>query len=259
MNGRCQEYSSDSHNLYEHVSYIYTTVLPPAPAAKHVTLLIPLCLQMHQSLTKSMHLHLSWKITLLLMQRTDAFCRYISKRLLSGKAPSHEVDTFTHIKGLPHMHVMDSNEKYLGLVIPKSWCFTVLVEAYDKLGHWGVNRTYHLIKQQYYWKGMNKVSPKYINNCALCKREKTRTRVYPPQMTDIPGRPFDKIAIDLVSDLNVSASGNQHILTIIDHLAGLLEAFPIPDKKVDTIVHVFINNYLPVHMHPCFILSDNGT
>ena len=78
-------------------------------------------------------------------------------------------------------------------------------------------------------------------------------------MTDIPDRPFDKRAIDLVSDLNVSASGNQHILTIIDHLIGGPEALPIPDKKADTIVCIFINNYLPIHMCLCFILSDNGT
>ena len=88
-----------------------------------------------------------------------------------------------------------------------SWCFTVLVEAYDKLGHQGVNRTYHLIKHQYYLKGMNKDIHKYINNCALCKGEKARTQVYPLLMTDIPDRPYDKIAIDLVSDPIVSASG----------------------------------------------------
>ena len=78
-------------------------------------------------------------------------------------------------------------------------------------------------------------------------------------MTDMPNRPFDKIATDLVTDLNVSTSGNQHILTITDHLIGSSEAFPIPDKKADTNVCVFINNYLPIHMCPHFILSDNGT
>ena len=132
----------------------------------------------------------------------------------------------------------------MALVIPKSWHFTVVIEVHYKLGHQGINRTYHLVKHQYYWKGMNKDIHKYINNCALCKREKARTQVYPHQMTDIPDRPFDKIAIDLVSDLNVSASRNQHILAIIDHLMGWPEAFPIPEEKADTIVHVFINNYL---------------
>ena len=78
-------------------------------------------------------------------------------------------------------------------------------------------------------------------------------------MTDIPDKPFYKILIDLISYLNISSSGKQHILTITDHLTGWPEASHIPDKKTDTIVHVFINNYLPIHMCPCFILSDNGT
>ena len=106
---------------------------------------------------------------------------------------------------------------------------------------------------------MNKDICKYIISCALCKREEVRTQIYPLQMTDIPDRPFDKIAIDLVSALNVSTSGNQHILIIIDHLTGWPQAFLIPNKKADTIVHVLINNYLSSHMCLHFILSDNGT
>ena len=48
--------------------------------------------------------------------------------------------------------------------------------------------------------------------------EKARTQEYPLQMTNIPDGPFDKIAIDPVSELNVSTSWNQPILTIINHL-----------------------------------------
>ena len=77
-------------------------------------------------------------------------------------------------------------------------------------------------------------------------------------MTEIPDRPFDKIAIDLVTDCKTSTSGNKHILTIINHLTGWPEAFPIPDKSADTIVATLINEYLPVHMCPRYILSDNG-
>ena len=122
----------------------------------------------------------------------DPFCKHISKRLLSGNAPSHQVNTFTHFEGLIYKHVVDSNKRFLALVIPKSWHFTVLIEAHDKLGHQGINRTYHLVKWQYYWKGMSKDIHKYINNCALCKREKLKIQVYPLQMTDIPDKPFDK-------------------------------------------------------------------
>ena len=39
--------------------------------------------------------------------------------------------------GLLYKHVTDSRQKFLALVIPKSWKYTVLVEAHDKLGHQG--------------------------------------------------------------------------------------------------------------------------
>ena len=196
--------------------------------------------------------------TLLQMQKTDPFCKHISKRLLNGKAPHHEFDTFTHVKGLLYKHIMDAGKKFLALVIPKSWKFTVLVEAHDKLGHQGNSCTYCLIKHQYYWKGMNKDVRKYIAKCIPCRQDKAKVQQYPLQMIEIPDRSFDKIAIDLVTDCETLTSGNKHILTIINHLTGWLEAFPIPDKSADTIVTTLINQYLPVYMCPIYILSDNG-
>ena len=86
---------------------------------------------------------------LLQMQRTDPFCKCISKCLLNGKALQHEYDTFTHVKGLLYNHVMDSGKQFLALVIPKSWKYTVLVEAHNNLGHQGNSCMYCLIKRQY--------------------------------------------------------------------------------------------------------------
>ena len=81
----------------------------------------------------------------------------------------------------------------------------------------------------------------------------------PLQMTEILEWPFNKIAMDLVTECEFSTSGNKHILTIICHLTGWPDAFPILDKSADTIVPTFINHYLPVHMCPRYILSDKGT
>ena len=58
--------------------------------------------------------------TLLQMQRTDPFCKCISRRLLNGKVSTHEFDTFTHVKGLLYKHILDAGKKFLALVIPKS-------------------------------------------------------------------------------------------------------------------------------------------
>ena len=97
---------------------------------------------------------------------------------------------------------------------------------------------------------MNKDIWKYIANCVPCQWEKAKVQQYPLQMTEIPDRPFDKIAINLDTDCETSTLGNKHILTIIGHLTGWPEAFPIPDKSADRIGATFINEYLPVHMCP---------
>ena len=127
------------------------------------------------------------------------------------------------------------------------------MEVQDKLCHQGNTCTYCLIKSKYYWKGMNKDIRKYIANCTLCCRERAKVQAYPLQMTEIPDRPFDKIAINLVTECETSTSGNKHILTIIDHLTGWPEAFPIPDKSADTSLYlhklIFTSTHVP-QIHP---------
>ena len=129
----------------------------------------------------------------------------------------------------------------------------ILVETHDKMGHQGSNRTYSLIKQQYYWKGMAKDVKDYIQRCLACQQEKAGVQSYPLHMTKIPDRPFDKIAMDLVTDFTESNKGNKHILTIIDLLRGWLEAIPIPNKSANTFTKAFIR-----HLCPRFILLDNS-
>ena len=182
------------------------------------------------------------------MQLTDPFCRHIMKRLLNKTAPEHELKTFFIHNGLLYRYASDHSKDFCALVIPKSWKYTILVETHDKMGHQGNNRTYSLIKRQYYWKGMAKDVKDYIQRCPTCHQEKAQVQLYPLHMTEIPDRPFDKIAMDLVTDFTESNKGNKHILTIIDLLTGWPEAIPIPNKSADTITKAFIRHYLPRHV-----------
>ena len=50
---------------------------------------------------------------LLQMQKTDPFCKRISKCLSNSKAPQHETDLFIHIRGLLYKHITESGQKFL--------------------------------------------------------------------------------------------------------------------------------------------------
>ena len=180
------------------------------------------------------------------MQSTNPFCKRIVKRLLNKTAPEHELKTFFIHNGLLYRYASDHSKDFCALVIPKAWRYTILVETHDEMGHQGKNQTYSLIKQQYYWKGMAKDVKDYIQRCPTCRQEKARVQLYPLHMSEIPDRPFNKIAMDLVTDFTESNKGNKHILTIIDLLTGWPEAIPIPNKSADTITKAFIRHYLDI-------------
>ena len=73
------------------------------------------------------------RLEALQIQKTDPFCKWISKHLSNGKAPKHEMDLFIHVRGFLYKHITDSSQKFLALVIPKSWKYTILVETHNKL------------------------------------------------------------------------------------------------------------------------------
>ena len=102
------------------------------------------------------------------MQSTDPFCKCIVKRLLNKTEPEHELKTFFIHNGLLYRYASDHSKDFCALVIPKAWRYTILVETRDKMGHQRNNRTYSLIKRQYYWKGMAKDVKDYIQRCQAC-------------------------------------------------------------------------------------------
>ena len=119
------------------------------------------------------------------------------KRLLNKTAPEHELKTFFIHNGLLYRCASDHSKDFCALVIPKAWKYMILVETHDKMGHQGNNRMYSLIKRQYYWKGMAKDVKDYIQRCPACHQEKARVQSYPLHMTEIPDKPFNKIAMEI--------------------------------------------------------------
>lgn len=96
---------------------------------------------------------------------------------------------------------------------------TILKDYHDSVfgGLFGVVETYSRIKKKFYWKGMKDYITKYIEKCEKCQKNKvsrhTRMQLY---HTDLSRFPFEKIYIDMVGPLTMSALGNKYNLIMVD-------------------------------------------
>ena len=102
--------------------------------------------------------------------------------------------------------------------------------------HFGIGKTYSLIKRYYFWPKMIKHIQKHVHvdSCSLCRREKVQADKYQLQTTEIPKRAFGKVSINLIVDLLLSHNGNKNILVMVDQLTSWPIARAIPDKEATT-------------------------
>ena len=66
--------------------------------------------------------------------------------------------------------MIDGNDKYETIVIPRSLIPQVLHMVHNKLGHNGTHRTYIFLKRLYYWKGLKPSVERHIKMCPQCQR-----------------------------------------------------------------------------------------
>ena len=69
------------------------------------------------------------------------------------------------------------------------------------------------------------------------------------------------VALDLIGPFVASSNDNKYVLIIIDLIiicTGWAEAYPIPNKRSQTIEHIFHNRFVAAHGCPEVLVSDNG-
>jgi hypothetical protein len=108
-------------------------------------------------------------------------------------------------------------EKRGRLCIPKTMWRRILHEAHDTpaAGHFSADRTYLCMKDRYFWKQMWHDTQYYVAGCDLCHRTNHRSRKPMGLLQPLPvakGR-WQRIGIDFITDLPVSGSGHDCIVT----------------------------------------------
>ena len=125
--------------------------------------------------------------------------------------------------------------------------------------HAGMGRTTQRIKLTWYWPGMVADIRRTVRSCEICQMAKTggnkssgeRQRLY-------AGRPWQKLAVDLVGPLPETPRGNRWILVLTDHFSRWQDALPLPDATAPTVAtildeRIFCYLGLPEQLH-----SDQG-
>ena len=147
---------------------------------------------------------------------------------------------------------------YPRLVLPPKYQENVINRAHKEIGHMAFLKTLDRIREAYYWPGMRKQIRVNLSKCTICiahskRRDKTTMGDMPT-----PVSPLQMVSLDLVGPFIPSKNGNRYILTVICHASAWAEAYPLPDKRNESVWKVLANQFFPVHGAPEVLLSDNG-
>ena len=133
-----------------------------------------------------------------------------------------------------------------------------LVEAAHIVGHEGIYKTYHRLKPNYYWKGMNRDINLYIKCCPKCqmyKRQKQNENV--ENIPTKPGYPFFRVGLDLVGPLPRTKAGYKFIIVLVDYLTKWVEAESLKETGSNEVIK-FLKKVFARHGTPEVLITDNG-
>ena len=124
-----------------------------------------------------------------------------------------------------------------------------------QMSHAGVGKTINRLQLTWYWVGLHADVRRIVRSCEICQKAKSgglkavsgRIRMY-------AGRPWQKVAVDLVGPMPETRAGNKWILVIMDHFSRWQDAIPIPDATAPVVAatldqRVFCYLGLPEQLH----------
>ena len=79
------------------------------------------------------------------------------------------------------------------------------------------------------------------------------------QETDAPPFPFTNLGLDVSVPYHTTLSGNKYLIHFVDWYSGWPEAFAVPDKSAETVVHLILDEIISRHSTQLQIVTDNGT
>jgi len=148
--------------------------------------------------------------------------------------------------------------EYPRIVLPPCFRKQVIERAHRDVGHMGHMKTMKRVQEAYVWKGMKAEIQKRVRLCPLCAVHIRRREHVPMGEMPIASYPSQIVSADLIGPLAETDKGSKYVLTILDHFTGWAEAYPLPNKRSETVTDKFVNDFFPRVGEPEILITDNG-
>ena len=142
------------------------------------------------------------------------------------------------------------------LVVPKAYRARALAGCHDDVGHQGRMRIISLLRERFFWPGMQEEATQYVVKCSRCLRRKTTPQVAPLQPIYVT-QPLELVHMDYLS-LEPSKGNIENILVITDHFTRYALAYPSKTQTAQATARILWDNFICHYGFPEKFISDQG-
>ena len=95
-------------------------------------------------------------------------------------------------------------------------------------GHPGRSKTKDLVARSYWWPGLYRDTVHYVSQCDSCQRIKADSQKPKGllQPLPIPGKAWEEVTMDLITDLPLAQDGSDSIFVYTDKLTKMIHLAP---------------------------------
>ena len=142
------------------------------------------------------------------------------------------------------------------LVVPKAYRSRALAGCHDDVGHQGRMRTLSLLRERFFWPGMQTEAIQHVLKCTRCLRRKTPPHVAPLQPIHVT-QPLELVHMDYLS-LEPSKGNIENVLVITDHFTRYALAYPSKTQTAQARARILWDNFICHYGFPEKFISDQG-
>ena len=142
------------------------------------------------------------------------------------------------------------------LVVPKAYRARALAGCHDDVGHQGRMRTISLLRERFFWPGMQEEATQYVVKSSRCLRRKTTPQVAPLQPIYVT-QPLELVHMDCLS-LEPSKGNIENVLVITDHFTRYALAYPSKTQTAQATARILWDNFICHYGFPEKFISDQG-